>query len=71
MHRNMSVVIYLCARSMYLTDKFSCHFLAAKKWRKNRAVTIFGVIRKKFLKRTQSRFYFVKRSPFFNANFHV
>jgi hypothetical protein len=44
---------------------------AAKKWRKNRAVTIFGVIRENFLKRMQSHFYFVKRSPFFNANFPV
>ena len=42
-----------------------------KKWRKNRAVTIFGVIRENFLKRMQSHFYFVKRSPFFNANFLV
>ena len=42
-----------------------------KKWRKNRAVTIFGVIRENFLKRMRSHFYFVKRSPFFNANFLV
>ena len=67
----MSVVIYLCVKNF--SDNFidSCHFLTAKKWRKNRTVTIFGVIRKNFLKRTQARFYFVKRSPFFNANFHV
>jgi hypothetical protein len=45
--------------------------LPPKKWRKNRAVTIFGVIRENFLKRMQSHFYFVKRSPFFNANFPV
>ncbi|MBQ5922976.1 MAG: hypothetical protein IIW91_06535, partial [Alistipes sp.] len=42
-----------------------------KKWRKNRAVTIFGVIRENFLKRMRSHFYFVKRSPFFYANFLV
>ena len=42
-----------------------------KKWHKNRAVTIFGVIRENFLKRMHSHFYFVKRSPFFNANFLV
>ena len=50
---------------------FFCHFLPPKRWRKNRAVTIFGVIRENFLKRMRSHFYFVKRSPFFNANFPV
>ena len=74
-YRNISLfsLVFILIMSFYISAflQIYCHFLPPKRWRKNRAVTIFGVIRENFLKRMQSHFYFVKRSPFFNANFPV